>query len=79
MAEAEPELIYSPLCRKLRRQGLTFKVSIYRGEDEDAWLLELEAPTGGSTVWDDRFTSDADALNEAVEALDRDGVAEFLV
>jgi uncharacterized protein len=66
---ADPELEFSPLCGALCSGGQTLDVQIYRLEGEDLWLLEIEDEFGNSTVWDDRFATDSEALIEAKKAI----------
>ena len=35
-------------------------------EEEDFWTLEVVDALGGSTVWDDEFSTDEEALEEAM-------------
>jgi hypothetical protein len=75
-AETEPELelVNSPLEREITINGTTVKICIYRSETETSWLLEVEDHLGGSTVWDDRFATDKEALDAAMAAIDEDGI-----
>lgn len=70
-------IVHSPLERRITRDGVSVDVQIYRGEDEPGWLLEIVDHLGGSTVWNDTFPSDEAALAEAMEAIERDGIASF--
>jgi len=74
---ADVPLEYSPLDRKVERDGLWVKICIYRGEGDPGWLLEIEDHKGGSTVWDDAFATDQAALDEALRAIDEDGIKSF--
>jgi len=75
--EDEYELEDSPLSRKISAAGKTVKVQIYRGGGSD-WHLEVVDEFLNSTVWDDQFASDADALEE-VEATIRDEGIDTLI
>lgn len=70
-------IVHSPLERRITRDGVTVDVHIYRGQDEADWLLEIVDHLGGSTVWEYTFTSDEAALAEAMQAIERDGIASF--
>ena len=76
-AEAEPELVNSPLEREITINGTTVKIFIYRSEAETEWILEVEDHLGGSTVWDDRFATDKGALDAAMAAIEEDGIESF--
>jgi hypothetical protein len=73
----EYELIASPLSRKITRDGVTVGICIYRGVNEDGWLLEVEDQDGGSTVWEDTFTTDQSALDEAMRVIETEGIEVF--
>jgi len=70
-------LIHSPLQRRITRDGISIDVMIYRGEDEEGWILEVVDHLGGSTVWDDPFPSDQAALDEAMSAIKAEGIGSF--
>jgi len=66
----EYKLINLPLSQKITRDGTTIDVLIYRGKHEAEWILEVVDQAGGSTVWDDTFATERDALNEVLRAID---------
>jgi hypothetical protein len=70
-------IIHSPLQRRVTRDGISVDVMIYRGEDEEGWILEVVDHLGGSTVWDDRFPTDQAALDEAMAAIEVEGIGSF--
>jgi hypothetical protein len=72
------EIEMSPLCRKETRDGIAVEILIYRGEDDDGWLLEVVDQEDGSTVWDDPFPTDQAALDEAMRTIEEEGIATFL-
>lgn len=72
------KIITSPLSRKFSRDGITVEILIYRGADETEWILEVVDHEDASTVWEDRFATEADALNEAFQAIATDGIASFV-
>ena len=67
--DADPELEFSPLCGALSSGGQILDVQIYRLQGEDLWVLEIEDQFGNSTVWDDQFATDSEALTEAKKAI----------
>lgn len=77
MDEPEYKIVYSPLCREVTQEGKTVDVKIYRGAEEETWILEVIAEDGSSTVWDDRFESDHDALAELNATLMAEGMSAF--
>ena len=70
-------VVHSSLERRITRNGVSVDVQIYRGIAETGWLLEIVDHLGGSTVWEDTFPSDEAALAEAMETIDREGIASF--
>jgi len=58
--------------------GYPFSIEIYRGETEASWILEVVDHEGASHVWDDQFTSDKDARNAAIEAIEAEGAVAFM-
>jgi hypothetical protein len=59
-------LVHSPLEERVTRDGVTIKVLIYRGEEDQMWVLEVVDEYGGSTVWDEPFASDQAAYDTAM-------------
>jgi len=53
-----------------------FEICIYRLEETD-WSLEVVAEDGTSTVWNEPFKSDEEALEEALRAIEEDGIDSF--
>lgn len=81
MAAAIPdrELQFSPLGGRVTQQGITVIVFIYRFADvpNDPWQLEVVDHDGGSTVWDETFTTDDDALAAFAQAVQENGIGAF--
>jgi len=75
---SDPEIVMSTLCREIIEDGTKIQVDIYRGEDESGWILEVIDEENTSTVWDDPFNSDQEALDEVMEVIERDGIRTFL-
>jgi hypothetical protein len=75
--EEEFELEESPLSQKISACGKTVDVQIYRGGGSD-WHLEIVDEFGNSTVWDDQFKSDIEALNEAKSTIKSEGIDSLI-
>jgi hypothetical protein len=75
----EYKIITSQLSQKITRDGTTIEVLIYRGEHDATWILEVVDSAGGSTVWDETFATEQDALNEVLRTIDDEGIACFLL
>ena len=76
--EDDYEIEDSPLSQKITKDGITVEVCIYRGEDDSGWILEVVDQEGASTVWDDKFATDSEALKAAMLTIEREGIASFL-
>lgn len=74
--QEEPEIIMSPLCRTVEMDGHSVRVEIYSSGKND-WVLEVVDIWGTSTVWDDVFETDAQALEEFDRALAEDGITSM--
>jgi len=65
---SDPEIIMSPLCREISGDGTKIRVDIYRGEDESGWILEVIDEDNASTVSDDPFDTDREALDDVLRS-----------
>jgi hypothetical protein len=74
----DPEIVMSPLCREITGDGIKIQVDIYRGENDSGWILEVIDEENASTVWDDPFDTDREALDEVMEVIERGGIRSFL-
>lgn len=77
--EQDPKIIESPLSRRIEDGSTYVDIEIYRLEEQDFWTLEVVDALGGSTVWDDEFSTDEEALEEAMAAIEEEGLASFMV
>ena len=59
----DPKLTYSRHSGPLTKHGVTVEISIYR-LDHTGWTLEVVDGEGTSTVWDNEFATDDEALAE---------------
>jgi hypothetical protein len=75
---SDPEIIMSPLCREISDDGTRLQVDIYRGENESGWILEVIDEENASTIWDDPFETDREALDAVLEVIEKDGIRSFL-
>ena len=74
----EYRIINSPLSQTITSAETTIDVRIYRGEHEPAWILEVVDDAGGSTVWEETFRTEQDALKEVLRTIDDEGITCFL-
>jgi uncharacterized protein len=70
-------LVHSPLEERVTHDGVTIKVLIYRGAEDQTWILEVVDEYGGSTVWDEPFPSDQAAYDTAMAAVAEEGIGSF--
>jgi uncharacterized protein len=68
---------HSPLAQPVTRDGKTVQVDIYE-DGQGGWLLEVVDEFWNSTVWDDSFESDREALAEALKTIDEEGIDSLI-
>jgi uncharacterized protein len=73
----EIDIVMSPLCRSFESEGTTVQIDIF-GDGDGGWLLEVIDEFGNSTVWDDSFSSDQEALAEALGTIDGEGIESLI-
>jgi hypothetical protein len=73
----DPKVIDSKHTGYITREGVTVELCIYRLE-HTKWTLEVVDAEGNSTVWDDEFESDDDALAEFERTVQQSGMLEFM-
>lgn len=72
-----PTIITSERTGDYMRDGISIDIQIYRLEEQDYWTLEVVDSEGGSTVWDDKFATDADAMDEVMRTIKDEGMKVF--
>ena len=73
MTEPDQFPKHSPLAQSVTRDGKTVSVEIYE-DGEGGWLLEVVDEFKNSTVWDEPFATDQEALDEALRTIAEDGI-----
>lgn len=73
----DDEIIHSLLERSVTEGEMTVEISIYRSPNSD-WILEVVDEYGNSTVYDDLFPTDQDALDEALREIEAHGIEVFV-
>ena len=71
------DLIESLLDQTYSKDGKSIKIEIYRMPDTP-WNVQVVDTFGNSTVWDDEFESDKEALQFVLAEIERDGIDEFI-
>ncbi len=79
MAKLEEDyvVIDSPLSGELRRDGITIDVQIYRGDEDETWVLEVVDSENASHLWDDQFSTYQAAMDELIRTIQREGMKQF--
>lgn len=73
----EHEVEMSPLSQRMTVDGREFDVDIY-ADGEGGWLLEVVDEFNNSTVWEDSFPSDQEAMKELQRAIREEGVEALI-
>jgi uncharacterized protein len=66
-------IIMSPLSQEISNGGKTVQVEIYEN-GEDGWIIETIDELNNSTVWDEPFETDSEALAEAKKTITDEGI-----
>lgn len=77
MANIEDDPIISALSQVVHRDGKQIKLAIY-GDGEGGWLLEAVDDFGNSTVWQEPFQSEQEALDEALRTIEDEGIGVLI-
>lgn len=67
----------SPLSRVVSRDGYSVEVRIFE-DGEAAWLLQIVDDQGCMTGWIESFAADQAALDEALRAIEEEGIVTFI-
>jgi hypothetical protein len=76
---SDPKVVLSELSRTIEAEGTSVEVSIYRLEHETEWTLDVIDENWNSTVWDDKFATEEEALDEAIATINAEGIWAFVV
>ena len=74
---SDPNLVYSGLSQRTSVGGHELKIEIVRLEPDTKWSLEVVDSDGTSTVWDDLFDTDQEALDEVFRTIKEEGLSAF--
>ena len=67
----------SPLSKQYSEDGKTVKIDIYENT-EGGWILEVVDEHGNSTVWDDNFETDEEAMTEFKRTIKEEGIMSLI-
>lgn len=76
--EDDYKMFYSPLSQAYTKDGVTVHVEIYRGEEQDSWVLEVVDCYGDSLIYDERFSDDKLAWRRFIQDVEEEGMEYFL-
>ena len=71
------EVKMSPLCQSVTSDERTVQVDIYE-DGAGGWLLEVVDEYNNSTVWEDPFKTDQEALDEALDTIEKEGIGSLI-
>lgn len=74
----ESKLVMSDKCGSVVVDGYRFEIEVYRLESQATWTLEVIDYENASYVWDDKFGSDQEALEVALQVLNNEGALTFM-
>ncbi|MEN8251841.1 MAG: hypothetical protein ABFS32_23170 [Bacteroidota bacterium] len=77
MSEDEFKVKMSPLSQAISSGGKTVKIEIYE-DGNNGWILEVVDEFNNSSVWDEPFNSDREALTEAKKTILAEGVTSLI-
>ena len=69
--------LLSPLSQRVTRGAQAVQVDIYEDGDGN-WILEIIDDYDNATIWEESFTLEEDALDEALRAIDEEGIETFI-
>jgi len=75
--EEDHEVKMSPLCQPVTSDTRTVQADIYE-DGAGGWLLEVIDEYHNSTVWDEPFKTDQEALDEAVNTVEKEGIGSLI-
>ena len=71
------EVKTSPQCQPVTRDGETVQVDIFE-DGAGGWILEVIDEYNNSTVWDNPFKTDQEALDEAFDVIEKEGIKSLI-
>jgi hypothetical protein len=70
---SDDDVKMSPLSQRYEEDCQVVNIEIYE-DGEGGWLLEIVDEDNNSTMWEDSFDSDEEALAEALAAIKQEGI-----
>jgi hypothetical protein len=57
--------------------GYRLELKVYKTNKDPSWVLEVTNEYGTSTLWDEPFSSDGDALRAFEDTVEEEGINAF--
>ncbi len=74
----DDDLVYSPLNRRIVKDGQEIEICIYKGESDASWCLEVLDQFDNSTCWNEQFTTDQAAYDEVLATIQAEGISALV-
>jgi hypothetical protein len=71
---SNPVIVMSARCREIIEDGTKIQVDINRGEHEAGWILGVIDEENASTIWDEPFDTDQEALDTVIKVIELDSI-----
>jgi len=68
----------SSLSQPYSENGKTVEVEIYKGEDDEGWILEVLDTKGNSMIAEEMFKTDKEAWDQFVLDVKEEGIDTFI-
>ena len=78
MAYDPPDIVIPDLSRRVKIEGVTVHIKIYRLEPDPNWALVVFSEDGFCTIWDELFTTETLAFAAFESTVQDDGMVSFL-
>ncbi len=77
-SEDDYEVKLSALFQTYKEGDKSVEVEIYKGEDDDGWILEILDGLGNSMISDEMFLTEQQAWDQFVTDVKEDGIDAFI-
>lgn len=77
MSDEDYNVNMSELSQTIRRGEFSVQVDIYEAQN-GSWILEVIDKYNNSTVWDDTFATDQEALDEVNRTISEEGIESLI-
>lgn len=78
MTDSDIEIVVSTTSGYFTKDGITVEVQIYQIVGEDGWILEVVYDDDLTTIWEEPFDTEAEALEEFGRTVEAEGMNAFI-